>query len=182
MAKSLVQWSAMLGTRGCMRTWYVSGAECKMRQGRVMRPEGTRGTLLTDWRPDRMHRPHSPQSGEPLFIHPSLHSAFAASLSASYVRLPRPSTLQATSPLDLLPSPRRGLSLSHQNPTCLHSSPRPTPAPILLPQPPSPPPVTTLRDSTFPDVRWLLHHWDRLLPLGIWKLRVHGTQSPHIRR
>lgn len=47
------------GTRGCTRTWYVSGWERKMRQGCVVWPEGNRGILLTDCRPDRLHRPHS---------------------------------------------------------------------------------------------------------------------------
>lgn len=112
-----VQWSVLAGTRGCTRTWYVSGWERKMRQGRVVRPEGNRGTLLTDWRPDRLHRPHSPQSREPLFIHPSLHPAFAASLSAPRAPLLQPSTLPAPSPLDLPPSCHLGLSLTKA--TCL---------------------------------------------------------------
>lgn len=121
-----VQWSALPGTRGCMRTWYVSGWERKMRQGRVVRPEGNRGTPLTDWRPDRLHRPHSPRSREPLFIHPSLHSAFAASLLAPCAPLPQPSTFPASSPLDPPPQPlfHLSLSLSHQAnmpalPSCL---------------------------------------------------------------
>lgn len=49
----------------------------------------------------------------------------------------------------------------------LHSSPAPfnlavsTPLPILHTCPhPSPPSLTTLGNSTFPDVRWLLHQWD----------------------
>lgn len=58
------------GTWGCMRTWYASGWERKMRQGRVMRPEGDRGTLLTDCRPDILHRPHSFHLGNRfLFTH-----------------------------------------------------------------------------------------------------------------
>lgn len=41
-----------------------------MRQGRVVRPEGNRGILLTDWRPDRLHRPHSARPGSHfLFAH-----------------------------------------------------------------------------------------------------------------
>lgn len=46
-----------------------------MRQGRVVQPEGSRGTLLTEWRPDRLHRPHSPCLGNHyffLYTHPSI--------------------------------------------------------------------------------------------------------------
>lgn len=88
-----------------------------------MQPEGTRGTLLTDWRPDRMHRPHSPWSGKPLLIHPSLHSAFTASLSSSsstfnlaqlhlpLTSSPLPSLLLSKPTSALPPSPQRCLLL-----------------------------------------------------------------------
>lgn len=77
--KISAQWSALAGTRGCMRTGCVSGRERKTRRGCVARPKGTRGTLLTDWRPDRLHRPHSPRSWNSFLFIP-LCSAFLCSL------------------------------------------------------------------------------------------------------
>lgn len=41
-----------------------------MRQGRVVRPEGNRAILLTDWRPDRLHRPHFARLGGSTFYSP----------------------------------------------------------------------------------------------------------------
>lgn len=58
-----------------------------MREGLVVRPEGNRGTLLTDWRPDRLHCPHSIRSGEPLF-YAAIFQFHHNSLSVSGAPLP----------------------------------------------------------------------------------------------
>lgn len=135
--KISAHWSALAGTRGCMRTGYVSGRERKMRRGRVARPKGTRGTLLTDWRPDRLHSPHSSRSWNRFLFNP-LCSAFLCSWLPGLCSLNqhhRSATLYQPTPSQLfLPPP-------------LHPASRPSSSAMLS-------------DSTFPDVRWLLHHWD----------------------
>lgn len=70
------------GTKGSMRTSYVSGGEHKMREGRVVHPEGNRGILLTDWRPSKLYRSHS------FFIHITTVPSKAPLLCAP---LPQPS-------------------------------------------------------------------------------------------
>lgn len=71
MAKITLQWSAVVGKRGHVRTRYVNGRAQNEAALCVVRPEGTWGTVLTDWRPDRLHRPHFCQIENNFFsIHP----------------------------------------------------------------------------------------------------------------
>ena len=91
-------------------------------------------------------------SGEPLFfsIHSSLHSALAASPSTPCAPLPQPSSLPSSSPNPPTLLPSRLLSFP---PKRRASPPNPSPTLRLLLS-------TTLSNSTFPDVCWLLHHGD----------------------
>lgn len=99
-----------------------------MRQGRVVQPEGNRGILLTEWRPDRLHRPHSPCLGNHFFlIHPSLH----CSLPVDALRSP-PSTFNLASFIPPSPSPVAiSASPFPTKATCLLAHPSPTPCLLL---------------------------------------------------
>lgn len=139
------------GTRGCMRTWRLCGAECETRQGVAARPAGKcRSTCRT-----RSRRPSPPRFREPLFTH--LHHL-------TFPALPSLRPLVLSFNLAVFISPQALLlSLTSTQPSPLSIIP-PLPfspsKPTFLPSPPSPlcPPLTTLRDSAFPDVRRLLHH------------------------
>lgn len=97
---------------------------------------GTEAFLLTDWRPDRLHRPHSAR--------PASRIAFTHIRARLFFFLYEPSSLPAA---PLIPF------------TLLLFTECRTLRPAL---PPSyaPPPLAliSLSNTTFPDVCWLLHH------------------------
>lgn len=73
-----------------------------MRQGFVVRPEGNRGTLLTDWRAQDC-TVHSPVGLRTNFIHPSLHCAFPLSTFWPSLLNLKPYLLHHTVHLSTLP-------------------------------------------------------------------------------
>lgn len=160
--KISAHWSALAGTRGCMRTGYVSGRERKMRRGRGARPKGTRGTLLTDWRPDRLHSPHSSRSWNRFLFNP-LCSAFLCSWLPGLC----------------------SLNQHHRSATLY----QPTPSQLFLPPPSTPhlglppPPCLVTRHSQM-SAGSCITETTRLSAVATWHLKsctwVSGTLSPTV--
>lgn len=145
-----------------MRTGYVSGRERKMRRGRVARPKGTRGTLLTDWRPDRLHSPHSSRSWNRFLFNP-LCSAFLCSWLPGLC----------------------SLNQHHRSATLY----QPTPSQLFLPPPSTPhlglppPPCLVTRHSQM-SAGSCITETTRLSAVATWHLKscswVSGTLSPTV--
>lgn len=136
--KIALQWSALPGTRGCVRTGYVSGRQNKTRQDCVVWPEGTAADRLGTWQTASS----TVSRVQELFVFlilPPPHSAVADSPCL----FSAPSTFHLSSFLYLHPSDQIYMQL--------HS--------LSSPQDDSSQSVLSI--STFPDVRRLLPHWDK---------------------